>query len=59
MIVIKKSKDGQFFFEVKARNGQVLVTSETYKRKESCLIGIRATRTGIGWNTKVIDETKK
>lgn len=59
MIVIKKSKDGQFFFEVKARNGQVLVTSETYKRKASCAHGVSVTRNAIGWNTKVIDETKK
>lgn len=34
--------DGQFYFTVNARNGQVLVTSETYKRKANMFKGIKS-----------------
>ena len=33
--VIKKSSDNQFFFVIKASNGQTLCTSETYTAKQS------------------------
>lgn len=35
MIRLRKSKDGQFYFTIHARNGRKLVTSETYKTKQS------------------------
>jgi len=41
-VVIKQSKDNQYYFIVKARNGQVLVTSETYRSKQGAEKGIRA-----------------
>jgi len=34
---IIESKDGQWYCILKARNGQVLFTSETYKNKRSIL----------------------
>ncbi len=37
---IKKTKSGQFKFDLKASNGQVILTSETYKAKASCKKGI-------------------
>jgi len=42
MIHIKRAKNRQFYFIVKAKNGRTLVTSEQYKRKESCINGMRA-----------------
>lgn len=42
MIHLKRSVDGQYYFTVNARNGKVLMTSETYKRKRSALKGIAA-----------------
>ena len=36
MIKIKKSKNGQYYFTVHAKNGAVLVTSEMYTRKFKC-----------------------
>jgi uncharacterized protein YegP (UPF0339 family) len=42
--VINRSKDGQFYFILRADNGQVLVTSETYTTKESAQNGIRAVK---------------
>ena len=38
--IIKTRKDGQFQFNLKAVNGQVILTSEAYKAKDSCLAGV-------------------
>ena len=57
MITIKKSKNSQYYFLVKARNGKVLVTSETYKTRGGARKGIRALRFSAYSNVK--DETKK
>lgn len=40
MINIRKSKDDQFYFTVTAKNGKILVSSETYKKKPFCIKGI-------------------
>ena len=37
---LKKAKDGQFYFNLKATNGEIILTSERYKRKQSALNGI-------------------
>lgn len=37
---LKKAKDGQFYFNLLAANGQVILTSEMYKAKDSALNGI-------------------
>lgn len=47
MIVIKRSVDRQWVFVVKARNGKVVSTSETYKRKHNALTGIEALREAV------------
>lgn len=33
--IIKNSEDGQFYFKIESKNGQVLLTSETYLKKSS------------------------
>ncbi len=38
--VIKTRKNGEFQFDLKAGNGQVILTSEGYKTKASCNNGI-------------------
>ena len=42
---IKKSKDNQFYFNLKAGNGQVILTSEMYKAKASADKGIASVKT--------------
>lgn len=37
---LKKAKDGQFHFNLKASNGEVILSSELYKTKRSALAGI-------------------
>ena len=39
---IKKTKSGQFRFDLKAANGQVILSSQSYKSKASCIKGINS-----------------
>lgn len=41
---IKKAKNGQFFFNLKAANGEVILTSEMYKQKESVDNGVESVK---------------
>jgi uncharacterized protein len=41
---IKQGKRGQFYFNLKAANGEVILTSETYKAKEGTEKGIESVR---------------
>lgn len=41
---IKKSKSGQFMFNLKASNGQIILTSEQYKAKASAKGGIESVK---------------
>jgi len=41
---IKKAKDDQTFFHLKAANGQIILASEMYKAKESALNGIESVK---------------
>lgn len=38
--VIKKAKNGQFYFNLKAGNGETILSSEMYKKKASAKGGI-------------------
>jgi uncharacterized protein YegP (UPF0339 family) len=42
---LKKAKNGQFYFNLKATNGQVILTSEMYKAKSSAKNGIESVKT--------------
>lgn len=41
---IKARKNGEFQFNLKATNGQVILTSEGYKTKASCLNGVESVK---------------
>jgi uncharacterized protein len=41
---IKKAKDGEFYFHLKAPNGQVILASEMYERKASAVDGIQSVK---------------
>ena len=41
---IKKTNSGQYMFNLKARNGQIILTSEHYQQKASAENGIEAVR---------------
>ncbi len=45
---LSKSKDGQFRFVLKAGNGEVILTSELYRSRDSALKGIASVRKNCG-----------
>ncbi|OEK07938.1 hypothetical protein A8C32_15835 [Flavivirga aquatica] len=49
---IKKDKSEQYRFNLKAGNGQVILSSEAYKAKSSCENGIESVRTNSQDNSK-------
>jgi len=53
---INKSRNNQFYFNLKAGNGQVIVTSETYTTKQNCENGIEVTKKDVS-EADVIDLT--
>ncbi|MGE8361822.1 YegP family protein [Pseudomonas sp.] len=44
---LKKAKDGQFHFNLIAGNGEIILTSELYKAKDSALNGIESVRKNV------------
>lgn len=51
---VKKRKDGQYYFNLKAGNGEIVATSEAYKQKASALKGIESVRRNAP-DAKVVD----
>lgn len=49
---IKKDKSEQFRFNLKANNGQVILSSEAYKTKSACNNGIVSVRTNSSDDSK-------
>lgn len=56
-VYINDSKDGQFYYTVTGDNGEVLVTSETQKQKQSIEKGIAALAEAMK-DFEIIDRTK-
>lgn len=56
---IRKTKSGQFKFDLKAGNGQVILSSETYKSKASCNNGISSVKRNCGNDNRYDRKTAK
>ena len=41
---LKKAKNGQFYFNLKAANGQIILNSEMYKAKSGAQNGIKSVK---------------
>ena len=54
--VVKKTSSGQFRFNLKAGNGEVIATSETYTTKAAALKGIESVKANAA-GAAVEDET--
>jgi uncharacterized protein len=48
---LKATKDGQFMFNLLAGNGQVILTSEHYKARDSAMNGIASVRENAAYDT--------
>jgi uncharacterized protein YegP (UPF0339 family) len=53
---INRSKNNQFYFNLKAGNGQTIVTSETYTTKQNCENGIEITKRDV-YEANIVDLT--
>ena len=56
---IKKSSDNQFYFNLKAGNGQIILTSERYKAKSSAEKGINSVKNNAPNDGKYDRKTAK
>ena len=45
MYIVQKSSNGQFYFVLTAKNGEIILTSEMYTTKQNCLNGIESVKT--------------
>src|SRR5690606_17262038 len=45
--IIRKTSNGQYWWVLKATNGNTLITSETYTTKQSCQGGIASSKVSI------------
>lgn len=55
--VIKKSRDGQFYFVINSNNHETVATSEMYYVKQSAIRTIDSLRNNLNKNSQVIDLT--
>ncbi len=49
---ITKTKNDQFMFNLKAANGQVILTSQMYPSMESLMLGIESVKENAGQDTR-------
>ena len=56
-INIHKSSDGQFYFNIVAKTGEVIATSETYHNKKDCRDTIKSIISQAAL-IRVVDKTK-
>ena len=56
---IKRAKDGQFYFNLKARNGEIILTSEMYTTKASAQNGIASVMTNALLDQRFERKTSK
>lgn len=57
--VITKGASGNFYFNLKAGNGEVILTSEQYTTKDKCLQGIASVKTNAAIDRQYEDRTAK
>ena len=53
---VYKDKAGEFRFRLKARNGEIIATGESYKAKASCLNGIDSIRRNAPDSPVIVEE---
>jgi uncharacterized protein YegP (UPF0339 family) len=56
---LKQGGSGQFMFNLKASNGEVILTSELYKQKQSAIVGIDSVKDNAGDDTRYQRKTAK
>ena len=57
--IIEKSKKDKFYFNLTAKNGQVILSSEQYATKSSCKNGIESVKANSGKESSFEKKTAK
>lgn len=52
MYKIRKARNGQFYFVLTAKNGEVILTSEQYTQKHNCLSGIESVKSNSRYDSR-------
>ena len=55
--IIKQMSNGQYYFNLKAPNGEILISSEGYTSKSGCLNGIEAVKINTSRGNQFIEKT--
>lgn len=59
---IKNTREGSwakgFYYVLKGKNGEIMLTSEMMKSKQSCKKSIRSIKRSVGLFSKVVDSTR-
>jgi len=56
LFILRKSTNRQFYFVLTAKNGAVLVTSESYKTRRGAINGMQSTFANA-MNAQILDKT--
>lgn len=51
---ITKGRDGQFYFNLKAGNGEIILQSQGYTTKSSCIDGIQSVKLNSKFDTRYV-----
>ena len=57
--VIKKGKDAQFYFNLKANNGEIILSSEGYTTRTGCKKGIKSVQVNSAFEARFEKLTAK
>lgn len=57
--VVKPTSNGRYMFNLKASNGEVILTSQTYGRRQSALVGVEAVRRHAVLDSSYVRRTAK
>lgn len=57
--IYQSNKSGEFYFRLKAKNGDIILGSEGYKTKSSCKNGIESVRKNSMEQKRFISKTAK
>jgi uncharacterized protein YegP (UPF0339 family) len=56
--VIRKSKNGEFYWQLVGSNGEVMAQSETMTRKQTCMDSVASVQKNAG-DAEVVDKSEE
>ncbi len=50
--IFKSSSNGQYYYRLRAKNGEIILSGEGYTTKQSCLNGVASVRTNAPYDSR-------